>query len=836
MSRRAPRVAAIALAALSTAGDWPGAGQELAAEFRDAAPARRVAIVAAIATLGADECAPTLRAALQDPSEAVVLEALEAVTRHRLRPLFRDVAARLGDERASVRLGAVNASRVLRAREGLPGLLRAAGDSDVSVRVAAVGAVATLGVTGAAAALVDRVHDPESAVRIAALRALGEIGDASAALTVLGVLEDPNPDVRVAAAQALGHIADARAIEALRGALRDDVVTVRLAALRALSGLGDAADAATDDIAPMVFRATPRVELGAREALTRAALETLCALDTPRATALLARAIREGREADVNRAAQLLYSAPAPRRARLMDALGPLPSPSDAQLLLIGVLGGARAADVLLASLRGAIAGQVPRILTALGESGDPRAPQVLLRYAGDVGGGAAPDERTARCALSGVQASALAGLRGYVTRAGSLPRPAVDPLLAWLARQPAHCRAEINDLLELLGATENPRAAQALLAWTRSDDSTRRAVALRALGRTGGVAAAELLPQLRDPDATVRLAVAEVLAHHLDAEGMAALRQQLHEDSRLDRGTAVRVLAAAAIRLGRADELAAPLAALVDAGGRGAPTLRESVWDALGQLAAAGSDTAVSALRRAPASEIRTVSAAWGDALAAASPARGATLAAVVPPLSPDPVEAAWQARGRADAADTLLRALGSAQTELATNAAAALALRAARALPMPDAGALCAAWFEAVDRGVRGNLGAALVRADAPCAAEVLRDAERPDEEHVVRLAIATAASERAAEPLRAALLRRCAVGDPTNEVFFACARMLAAGPPSRGDLDVQVRDGDEVAGRDSRVQIQLADGLVVWTRPGAEGWVRLRGVARGEFRVSR
>lgn len=836
MPRRLARVFAIALAGLSTAGDWPGSGLRLAEAFRDAEPARRVALVAEAGAAGAEEGAATLRAAFGDPSEGVVIAALEAVARHRLRPLGGEVAARLGDERAAVRLGAVHAARVLRVREAMPGLLRAAGDSEVSVRVAAVAAVAAMGAPGSAAALLDRVHDPESAVRVAAVRALGELGEASAALTVLGVLDDPNPDVRVAAAQALGHIPDARAVESLRGALRDDVVTVRLAALRALSGVGEAADAATDDIAPMVLRAAPRLELAAREALARAALETLCALDGPRATALLARALTEGREDDIFRATEVLRDAPSARRARLVAALGPIPSPTAAQVGLLGELGGPTAADALLEALQRASPEVTPRVLTALGRTGDPRAPRTLLRYVDREPAPLDPSVRAPRCAPTTAAEGAMAGLRAYVDRVGALPAGAVDPLMVWLSSQPAHCRGEITTLLELLGATQNPRAARALLPWTRGDDARRRTAALRALGRTGGTSGESLLPLLRDPDDAVRLAAAEVLSRHLDAAGLDALRGMLRDASPVDRVTAVRVLTAAALRLRRPDDMVAPLALLARGDANASRALRDAAWDALGRLAAAGSDAARATLDAAPPSERRAVAAALGDALATAPPDRRLDLARGARPEGIDPVSAAWIARGHPNAVDDLQRALGSSRPAEATNAAAALAMRAARSMPLPDGAALCEAWMASMDRGVRGNLGAALLLSGAPCEAAVLRAGARPDEDPGVRLAIVSAAAARPEEPSRGALLRRCAGGDAQREVADACVSLLATGRPALTDLDLRVRDGDPAREVDGLTQVRLADGLVVWMSPGAEGWIRLRGVARGAFRVSR
>jgi hypothetical protein len=50
------------------------------------------------------------------------------------------------------------------------------------------------------------------------------------------------------------------------------------------------------------------------------------------------------------------------------------------------------------------------------------------------------------------------------------------------------------------------------------------------------------------------------------------------------------------------------------------------------------------------------------------------------------------------------------------------------------------------------------------------------------------------------------------------------------------VRVRDGETDGRIAGPTQVRLADGLVVWMTPGAEGWIRLHGVARGPFRVSR
>lgn len=316
-----------------------------------------------------------------------------------------------------------------------------------------------------------------------------------------------------------------------------------------------------------------------------------------------------------------------------------------------------------------------------------------------------------------------------------------------------------------------------------------------------------------------MRLAAADVLSRHLDAAGLRALLDLLRDEAPVDRVTAVRcsprrrcgcVASMTSWRRSRKPSRA-------HAGG--ARQVREAVWDALGQLAADGSDAARGALDGAPPGDHRAVAAALGDALATASPARRASTAARTGPEVADPIAAPWNARGRPDATEALRRALGSSRAAEATNAAAALAVRSMRALPP-------ARWRGAVRGVVRGARPRRARQPRRGAGAQPARPAglgaprgRAPDEDPGVRLAIVTAAAARAEEPSRGALLRRCARGDAQREVSEACASLLAVGVPARGDLDLRVRDGDLERGGRGLTQVRLGDGVVVWMRPGAD-----------------
>lgn len=829
------------LALLCAGADWPGDAAELARTWADAPSARRIELVAEAAASRSAEGDALLLRALDDASVDVVLAALDHARRARTTPAATRVLTLLADERAPVRAAAAAAAGAIGDPRAVPALARAAGDSDVSVRERAIEALAQVGGDGATLALIDRVNDAESVVRVAAVRTLGALGDARAALPVLGTLEDPNPDVRVAGAQALGRLRDPRAVRGLRAALGDESVAVRIAATRALGALGPDAVDATDDLAALALREDRTADAASRGPLARAAVDALASIGHPRALELLVRVLREGPEDDLRAAVDALTRAPAQARARVTASLLPLPERApDPVIELLGALGDGPAATALLGVVdaRRGPAERRRRALVSLGRTGDPRAVRALLRAADEPPEPTQSPRRASPCEVSPSFSSALAGLRAFVDRSGALPAVALDPLAAMLQRPPPACVEVVVSLIDLVGATGNPRARARLDPYLAHAAAPLRAASLRALARLREGDVGIALERLADPSPDVRLAAADLLSRRGTASDRDALIRAIEAPARRDRTAAIGALGALAARHGPGQSVTT----LERVAREAAPALRGAAMDALGRVAATGDVASREALRGAlhGADEPlrRAAIEAFGNAMVSASPETRAALARVVPnDLSPDPT-LAWALRAHPDAEARLIAWVDAPRRAVACNAAAALAFRHAqpssRALDHADA--LCATWRARGDEGVRANLARALILGGAPCASAVAAAMLRAEESPIVRRAIASAITTRGAQGDERALAR-CAAGDASAEVAAHCARLRDAGasaPSAR--VDLSARDADDAAIEGGAVRVTLSDGAVVWALTGPEGWVHLEGVAAGPYSLAR
>lgn len=833
---------ASALALLSAGADWPGDAEDLARAFAQAPAPRRVEIVAEAAAARDAEGDALLTHALEDPAAEVVLAALEHVARGRVRAAVTRVTALLSDERVAVRAAAAGAAGAIGDGRAVSALARAAGDSDAAVRQRAIEALAAVGGDGATLAIIDRVNDAESAVRVVAVRTLGALGDPRAVLSVLGTLEDPNPDVRVAAAQALGRLRDARAVRALRAALGDDAAEVRIAATRALGALGPDAAESIDDLAAEAHREDRTLDAAARGPLARAAIDALATIGTARAVELLVRVVREGPEEDVRAAVDALARAPRDARARAGATLLPLPErASDPMIELLGELGGEGPATALLDLLdaRGAAPERRRRLLVALGRSGDPRAVRRLLRASAEATDTPIPLRRNASCDVSPSFAGALAGLQAYLGRAGALPAVAIDPLAEMIHRPPPSCVDAVASLIDLVGATENPRAGEVLAPYLTHAVAPLRAAALRALARIDASDARAARGGLADPSPEVRLAAADLLARRGAREDFDALLSAVRSPAPMDRATALGALATIAARVGEMASLVPTLAHLArDA----SPTVSAAAVDALATLGAAGEATALPPLREAlahgDASRHRVAVEALGNALAGAAPSSRASLSAALPvAVGADPTTA-WALRAHSDALPRLRALLDDPRRAVASNAAAALAQRFSgdRALALPEAAPLCARWPTTEDEALRANLARALILGGAPCAEDLAARAMRADESSLVRRAVASAIATRGDASAPSALAR-CAAGDASAAVAAHCARLRDGGPLASGArVDASARGADDEPLESATVRVALADGAVVWAVTGPGGWIRLRGVAAGPFTLQR
>lgn len=218
--------------------------------------ARRAAVTALAdlaATPGLDEARlhalPAARAALDDPSPSVRIDALVALARLDNGAAER-VSARASHEYPLDRLAAARAARHLPAAARDPLLERLRQDPDVRVACEALGVLGALVGEGddararAVAAARAAVEHPDLAVRATGVSLLGEHGGRDDVATIAAVASaSPGADlveVRVECVGALKALAGrevAAALPALRAALADEAPAVRKAAAEALTAL-----------------------------------------------------------------------------------------------------------------------------------------------------------------------------------------------------------------------------------------------------------------------------------------------------------------------------------------------------------------------------------------------------------------------------------------------------------------------------------------------------------------------------------------------------------------------------------------------------------------------
>jgi hypothetical protein len=199
----------------------------------------------------------------------------------------------------------------------------------------------------------------------------------------------------------------------------------------------------------------------------------------------------------------------------------------------------------------------------------------------------------------------------------------------------------------------------------------------------------------------------------------------------------------------------------------------------------------------------------------------------------------AAWALRGVRDAAPRLRARMDDPRRAVATNAAAALSTLLRRPQPpaVPALETLCARWRRIDDDGLRGNAAAVIILAGAPCAGAVAEHAARADASPVVRVAVASAIAAGVGGDTVRRALSRCVAGDPSPAVAARCAALRdREGLAPRDDVDARALDGDGSPLVGARVRLTLADGLVVWTETGPDGWVRVRDVSAGPFTLER
>ncbi len=337
-----------------------------------------------------------------------------------------------------------------------------------------------------------------------------------------------NPDSRRDAALALGRVDDPRATVALAEALIDPVDTVGRAAAEALLGKGPEGVAALlaelratgqreggqawrritafiRDLSdtPVVDQLTGGLDRQA-PALRREAVKVLAALEDPKATPALVRAMGDADDAVVAEAVDALArSGPnavpaligalenggAPARRCVARALAQHPGPLVAEALVtalgdrdaevrraaaraLGTLKDPRSLDALVATLRDASGAVAQEAAAAVGQIGDPRVVDALVAAArGQTGQGAN---------LAVVEAlGRLADPRALDFLLQRLDHP--DPKLVAAAAR-------------ALGSFQEPGAVDALIAKLEHGHEGVRVAAANSLGRIGNPMAATAL------------------------------------------------------------------------------------------------------------------------------------------------------------------------------------------------------------------------------------------------------------------------------------------------------------------------------------------------------
>ncbi|MEM7607994.1 MAG: HEAT repeat domain-containing protein, partial [Myxococcota bacterium] len=186
-TRASRRIAFAALAMTLLCGfEWDGRVARLQREYASGDVQRRIVAVRQMADYSAPLVEDALLRALEDPEDAVRMEAARATGRAGVRAAVPVLADWLEDPDELVRSAAATALGELGDPRPLPLLVRALGDLSADVRIAAIDAIVRLGGEDGTVPMLGRLDDPDSRVRIATARALGRLGDPRAVVPLIG--------------------------------------------------------------------------------------------------------------------------------------------------------------------------------------------------------------------------------------------------------------------------------------------------------------------------------------------------------------------------------------------------------------------------------------------------------------------------------------------------------------------------------------------------------------------------------------------------------------------------------------------------------------------------
>jgi len=219
---------------------------------------------------GGKEVAPRLLNLLRDPSTSFMasclLGDLEA------REVTADLLSMLDEREVYARAGAMDAIRLLGAKEAIPRVRRLLGDPDLFLRRKAIVTLAILGDRESVPLLIKLLADPVPLIRSEAVEALGVLGNKEIVPALARLLEDPAAMVRAAACDSLAELRATPAVPCLLRFLRDPSCREQKRAIFALARLG------SREVIPDLIRllsdsnarsaaAEALADLGAREAI-----------------------------------------------------------------------------------------------------------------------------------------------------------------------------------------------------------------------------------------------------------------------------------------------------------------------------------------------------------------------------------------------------------------------------------------------------------------------------------------------------------------------------------------------------------------------------------------
>ena len=505
--------------------DWAGHVELDAEGLQSDDPQKRLD---AVNELGKYDVALTekhLIKALGDSDDKVRVAAAKALGQGGSLAAVQPMIEWLSEQDPKLKVEAARALGEIGGTDAAAALTRSLGDPDAAVRTQTVKALGNIGRKGnpsVVIALIPRLEDDKSEVRLATIMQLEELNDRRAVIPLVARFSDGTPTVRRQAVQAVGKLGDKSAVPALIRLMNDPTEDVRTAAVGSLGNLGavDAIDALIEQLSSgsQAFRQKVAYALGQIAGTPGAGTAGEDAMRT-----LVINLKTNDQRQGAKEALRVAGKAAVP--ALVLHLQGRIDGDPTTAVELLGDAADPRATATLAAELeRGRVA--MPKILRALGATGDPQALVPVLRAL------ASKDNAIRLAAME-----SLRPLVGADARAG-------DVLLEHLADEDLEIRVLAA---EYLGIVRVSAAAPKLIALAGPGNPTRlRRAAIDALGEIGRPEATKaLIGVLREGPVELHKSAATALAYIADPAAIPLLVEQARTDRGPSRHEVVRALGA---------------------------------------------------------------------------------------------------------------------------------------------------------------------------------------------------------------------------------------------------------------------------------------------------